>query len=157
MRKCCYTFIYKFFISKIMNHETDLLPLTWKSFLEKLTLNFVNVCISTSNSQFLNSSNIFEAKMAVLEIYFLELENDRKTESSFFNWKFLKVLVLLVTASQQVNLSTVKKTKFTGKTASHSVPASHVNNSIDTCSFLCLHKTFKHYSRGIGDRFKNQK
>ena len=67
----------------------------------------------------------FEANMTVLEIYFLGLENDRKTECSFFIWKFVKVLVLLVTASQQVNLSTFKKTKFAGKIASHSVPASH--------------------------------
>ena len=58
----------------------------------------------------------FEAKMTVLEIYFLGLENDRKTESSIFNWKFLKVSVLWVTAFQQVNLSTIKKTKFAGKT-----------------------------------------
>ena len=50
------------FISKIMNHETDLLPLTSKSFLEKLTLNFVNVYISTSNNQFLNSLNDLKRK-----------------------------------------------------------------------------------------------
>ena len=31
-----------------------------------------------------------EAKMTVLEIYFLGLENDRKTECCFFNWKFFK-------------------------------------------------------------------
>ena len=58
----------------------------------------------------------FDAKMTVLEIYFLGLENDRKTECSILNWKFLEVLVLWVTASQQVNLSTIKKTKFAGKT-----------------------------------------
>ena len=40
-----------------MNHETDMLPLTWQSFLEKLALNFVNVYILTSNSQFFNSLN----------------------------------------------------------------------------------------------------
>ena len=47
MCQCCYTFASTFFKSKIINHETDLLPLTWNSFLEKTTLNFVNVCISS--------------------------------------------------------------------------------------------------------------
>ena len=67
----------------------------------------------------------FEAKMTVLEIYFLGLEIDRKTECSIFHWKFLKVLVLWVTASQQVNLSTIKKTKFAGKTTLPQHPMKH--------------------------------
>ena len=67
----------------------------------------------------------FEAKMTVLEIYFLGLENDRKTECSIFNWEFLKVLVLWVTASQQVNLSTIKKTKFAGKKTLPQRPMKH--------------------------------
>ena len=66
-----------------------------------------------------------EAKMTVLEIYFLGLENDRKTECSIFNWEFLKVLVLWVTASQQVNLSTIKKTKFAGKKTLPQRPMKH--------------------------------
>ena len=67
----------------------------------------------------------FDAKMTVLEIYFFGLENDRKTECSIFNWKFLEVLVLWVTASQQVNLSTIKKTKFAGKTTLPQRPIKH--------------------------------
>ena len=66
-----------------------------------------------------------EAKMAVLEIYFIGVENYRKTECSFFNWKFLKVLVLFLTASQQVNLFTIKKTKFAGKTTLPQRPMKH--------------------------------
>ena len=45
MCQCCFTFVSTFFKSKIINHKTDLLPLTWNSFLEKTTLNFVNVSI----------------------------------------------------------------------------------------------------------------
>ena len=121
MRHSCYTFA----LSKIMNYETDLLPLRWKSSLKKLTLNFVNVCISTSKSQFLNFFERFEAKMTLLEIYFLGFEIDRKTECSIFDWEFLKVLVLWITVSQQVDLSALKKTKFTGKTTLPQHPMKH--------------------------------
>ena len=56
----------------------------------------------------------------------------------------------------------MKKTKFAGKTALPQRPVKHfwpnqVNNFIDTCSFLCLYKTFKYHHRGIGDQFKSQK
>ena len=61
-----------------MNHETDLLPLTYKSFLEKLTLIFVNVCILTSKQPIFEFFEQFKMKMTVLEIYFLGLENVKK-------------------------------------------------------------------------------
>ena len=67
----------------------------------------------------------FEAKMEVPEISFLGLEIDRKTECSIFNWKFLKVLVLWVTSSQHLILSTIKKTKFAGKTTLPRHPMKH--------------------------------
>ena len=67
----------------------------------------------------------FEAKMTVPEIYFLGLEIDRKTECNIFNWKFLRVLVLWVTASQHVILSTIKKTKFAGKRTLPQHPMKH--------------------------------
>ena len=67
----------------------------------------------------------FEAKMKTLEIYFLGLEIVRKTECSIFHWKSLKVLVLWVVASRQVNLSTIKKTKFAGKTTLPQHPMKH--------------------------------
>ena len=72
----------------------------------------------------------FEAKMTVLEIYFFGLEIDRKTECSIFNWKFLKVLVLWVTASQRVNLSTIKKTKSEGKTTLPQHPMKHFEGAV---------------------------
>ena len=48
-----------------------------------------------------------------------------RTEYSFFNCRILKVLVLLVMAFQQVNLSTIKKPKFTGKTTLPQSPIKH--------------------------------
>ena len=115
MSHCCYTFVYTFFISKIMNHETGLLPLTRKSFLEKLTLNFVMFVFRLQTANFWILRTISSEVDGPRNIYFLGLEIDRKTECSIFNWKFLKVLVLWVTASQQVNLSTIKKINFEGK------------------------------------------
>ena len=51
----------------------------------------------------------------------------KRTEYSFFNWKFLKVLVMVF---QQENLSTIKKPKFGSKTALPII--NRVNNSINT-------------------------
>ena len=57
----------------------------------------------------------FEANTTVLEIYFLGLEIDRKQNAEFFLKIFKSFVVLWVTASQQVYLSTIKKTKSAGK------------------------------------------
>ena len=57
----------------------------------------------------------------------------KRTEYRFFNWNILKVLVM---AFQQVNVSTIKKPKFAGKTTLPIV--NQVNNSINTCSFFCV-------------------
>ena len=121
----CATVALRLHISKIMNYETDLLPLRWKSSLKKLTLNFVIVCN-------------FDFKQPIFEFFrtiwseddaprnkLLGFEIDRKTECSIFDWEFLKVLVLWITASQQVDLSAIKKTKFTGKTTLPQHPMKH--------------------------------
>ena len=45
--------------------------------------------------------------------------------AAFLIGNFLKVLVLLVMAFQQVNLPTIKKTKFAGKTTLPQRPIKH--------------------------------
>ena len=118
MLHCCYAFAY------IKNNES------WKWFVTanvevfpgKVGTKFCKCLHFDFKQPMFGFFERFEAKMTVLEINFLGLEIDTKTKCNIFNWKFLKVLV---TASQQVNLSAIKRTKFTGKTTLPQHPMKH--------------------------------